>query len=194
MSSNQEIQVWDPLVRLLHWGLVGCFALAWLTGDEWLSLHVVLGYTLLAIVLLRTLWGFIGPRHARFSDFVYGPRRVLDYLRAIRADHPQRYIGHNPAGGAMVVALLLALLITGLSGLALYGATEFSGPLAPWLAGLGHDGAEWLEGLHEVAANATLLLALLHLGGVILASLQHDENLVRAMVTGRKRAPAEDDA
>ena len=91
----------------------------------------------------------------------------------------------------MVVALMLSVTFTGLSGLAVYGAQELSGPMAPWLSGLSEGWAHALEDIHEVVANLTLLLVLLHLAGVALASLQHRENLVRAMITGLKRSGTE---
>lgn len=182
----ETIKVWDPLVRLFHWSLAGSFLIAWLLEDSWLALHVVVGYTALGLVMVRLLWGLVGPRHARFSDFVRPPAAVWAYLRDVAAFRARRHLGHNPAGGAMVVALLAAVVLTGVTGLATYGAEEFAGPLAV----LGHapvwaGGA--LEAIHEFLANLTVLLVALHVAGVLLASVQHRENLVRAMVTGRKR-------
>ncbi|RDD62776.1 cytochrome b/b6 domain-containing protein [Ferruginivarius sediminum] len=168
-AAAGSVKVWDPLVRVLHWSLAGCFALAYVTGEEILSLHQVAGYGIVAIVGARALWGLVGPRYARFDDFVPGPGRLIGYLRDLLAGRPRRYLGHNPAGGAMIVALLAGLLGTGASGiLTLYGGDAF-------------------EELHEVAANITLTLVLLHIAGVILSSLLHHENLVRAMITGFKR-------
>ncbi len=173
-SSQGEIRVWDPLVRLLHWSLVIAFTLAWVTGDDFAQLHEWAGYAVGAIVAIRLVWGFIGPRYARFSDFVKGPSAVLAYLRDMMAFRAKRYVGHNPAGGAMIVALLVMLALTALSGWALTPGA------------LGEE--EWLEELHEVAANITLFLVILHIAGVVISSLAHGENLVRAMITGRKRA------
>ena len=186
MNTPNEIRVWDPLVRVFHWSLAGAFLVAYLTEDHLLTLHSYAGYTALALVTLRLPWGFVGPRHARFSDFVRGPSAVIAYLKEALALRAERHLGHNPAGGAMVVALLASITLTALSGMATLGAVEFSGPLAPYLAGIGHDGAEALEEIHELLANLTLLLVLAHLAGVALASFQHKENLPRSMVTGRK--------
>lgn len=181
------VRVWDPLVRLFHWALVASVATAWIVEDDPLTLHVWAGYLVLALIAVRLVWGLIGPRHARFTDFVRRPRAVLAYLHDASRLRAPRYLGHNPAGGAMVVALLLALTATGVSGLALYGAEEFAGPLAGLLSGLSSDAAHQIEELHELLANLTVLLVVLHVAGVLFSSLAHRENLVRAMFTGRKR-------
>jgi cytochrome b len=180
------VKVWDPLIRGFHWSLALCFVIAYISEDEILFLHVWAGYTLLGLLAFRLLWGFFGPRHARFTNFIYRPATVLGYLKDIATSRAKRYLGHNPAGGAMVVALLLSLLATALSGLAVYGAQEFAGPLAAWLGGVEY--ADSLEDLHEFLANLTLLLIVLHVLGVIAASWQHKENLLAAMFTGNKRA------
>lgn len=186
MNEQNEIKVWDPLVRLFHWGLAGAFTVAYLTEDHFLTPHTYAGYTALALVAIRLVWGVIGSRHARFTDFVRRPSTVIAYLKDAIALRAERHLGHNPAGGAMVVALLIAITLTALSGMATLGAVEFSGPLAPYVSGIGHDGAEALEEIHEFFANFTLLLVLAHLAGVALASFQHGENLPRSMLTGRK--------
>lgn len=168
-GTADGVKVWDPLVRVLHWSLAGCFAVAYATGEEILDLHEVAGYGVIAIIGIRALWGLIGPPYARFDHFVPGPAKLIGYLRDLLAGHPRRYLGHNPAGGAMIVALLTAVLTTSATGV------------------LTLSGGEVFEELHEVAANGTLVLVLLHVAGVILSSLLHHENLVRAMITGRKR-------
>jgi cytochrome b len=132
----ERIRVWDPLVRIFHWTLVGGFATAFIVEDDILGVHVWAGYLVLALIAVRLVWGVIGTRHARFSDFVRKPSDVLAYIRdALRLRAP-RYLGHNPAGGAMVIALMAAVVLTGLSGLAVYGAEELSGPLAPLMSAL----------------------------------------------------------
>ena len=186
-GKHNTVRVWDPLVRVFHWTLATAFLTAYLVEDDWLNLHVLAGYTVLGLVLFRLVWGVIGTRHARFTDFVRSPAAVLAYLKEALAVRARRHLGHNPAGGAMVIALLVSLIFTTVSGLALYGYGEFSGPLA----GLMQDVPGWLgnalEAAHDFFANFTLLLVLLHLAGVALASLQHGENLVRSMVTGYKK-------
>ncbi len=185
--AEQDVRVWDPFVRLFHWSVVGSFAICYLTDDDVLVLHVWAGYLIGVMLALRVLWGFVGTRHARFADFVRPPRSVIAYLGEIASLHPTRHLGHNPAGGAMVVALMLALVLITVSGLVVYGSEERAGPLAGWLAG----SAEWLregaEETHEFLADFTLVLVALHVLGVIVGSVQHRENLVRAMISGVKR-------
>lgn len=168
-----EVQVWDPFVRVFHWSLVGLVAFAMLTGEEWTKAHIVAGYAILALVAARTLWGFVGAKHARFSDFVRGPNTIRAYLSDLLRFKAPRYIGHNPLGGLMIVALLFALTATGVTGYLLSGEA--------------HGANEWLEELHGALAYGALLLIALHILGVVYASVTEGENLVRAMITGRKR-------
>lgn len=185
------VRVWDPLVRLFHWGLAASFAIVFLTEDDLLAVHVWTGYAILGLIVVRLLWGFVGSRHARWPDFVKEPSEIIAYLKDAVRFRAARYLGHNPVGGAMAVALMVCLTATGLTGLAVYGAQELSGPLAPLLSDLSEEWAHTLEEVHEVLANLTLLLVFLHLAGVALTSLQHRENLVRAMITGIKRSKTE---
>src|SRR6056297_4089650 len=198
-SDTGLVRVWDPLIRIGHWVLVAAFATAYLTGGEPQWLHTFAGYAIAVTVAVRILWGFIGPRRARFTDFVTGPGRVVAYLKRLLTGQSERHLGHSPAGGAMTVALLIALAATAFTGMGNLAAEEGRGPLAGIVAQAydhgaeldDHDedeGAELWEETHEVAANLTLILIFLHLGGVALASYAHRENLARAMVTGRKRA------
>lgn len=168
------VRVWDPLVRIFHWSLVGAFALAFLTADEWDAVHETAGYAAAGLVAFRVLWGFVGPRRARFSDFVRGPGSVAAYLRDAATFRARRHLGHNPAGGAMVVALLVA--VAGIAATGVMMTTD-----AYW-------GVRWLEEIHETLVYATLGLVALHVGGVFVASVEHGENLVRSMLSGRKRA------
>ena len=175
-TSNDNVRlvrVWDPVVRLFHWSLVFAFLLAWVSGEDLQALHQTAGYTIAGLLALRIIWGFAGTRHARFSDFVYKPSTVLRYVRNSARLRPDRYVGHNPAGGWMVVAMLLVLALLCASGTAMT-----VGPYQQF---------EWLEEAHEALANLSLLLVGLHLTGVMASSWMHRENLVRAMVTGRKR-------
>jgi len=190
---EKTVSVWDPLVRVFHWSLVLAFLVAMVSGDEFLDLHLFAGYVIGGLLGVRLLWGVIGSRHARFGDFVHKPATVWQYMKSLRKGHPRRYLGHNPAGGAMVLALLLSLLVTVVTGVAYYGADEMSGPLATSMSGLGSFWSGALEEIHEFFANLTVVLVAAHVGGVILASLQHKENLVAAMVNGRKREADADD-
>lgn len=187
--TSREVKVWDPLVRVFHWTLVIGFFTAYLTeGEEdTLFLHTWAGYSVAGLVLVRVLWGLIGTRHARFRDFVFRPAQIKAYLGDVLRLKPQRYLGHNPAGGAMIVLLLSSLTCTALFGMGLYAVEDNAGPLAAWLGGLGESWEDVFEEVHEFFANFTLLLVGMHVAGVAVESFLHRENLVRAMFTGRKR-------
>lgn len=206
-SADHEasITVWDPVVRWGHWILVTAFVVAYVTEDELLTIHSWAGYFVTLVVVVRIIWGIVGTRHARFTDFVSPPAQVLSYLKDLLAFRAERHIGHSPAGGAMIVALLLVLAVTTGTGTALLAVEENAGPLAPWLgtassqdARAGEDkddghkrksglAGDVLEEVHELIAHLAMLLVILHVAGVIWTSLVHRENLVRSMLTGRKR-------
>ena len=186
-NPSTKVRVWDPLVRLFHWSLAAGFATAFIVEDDLLGVHVWAGYLVLILIAIRLVWGVIGTEHARFGDFVRGPGQVLAYVKDALRFRAPRYLGHNPAGGAMVIALLLSVAATGLTGMALYGAEEFSGPLAGLMSGVSAASGEMLEEVHEVLANVTLGLILLHIVGVVFSSLSHGENLIGSMISGFKR-------
>ena len=183
-SGKCTVKVWDPLIRIFHWSLLFFFMLAFVTGDEWLILHVQAGYAIALLIGFRLLWGVIGTRLAQFRSFVKPPRAVLTYLRAMLGLRPAHYLGHNPAAAVMVLALLLSLSITCFTGLVTI-ASEGQGPLADTFFSSWRG--EWMEELHEFFANFTLLLVIGHVAGVVISSLLEGENLVRAMITGRKK-------
>ena len=166
------IRVWDPFVRLCHWALVAAFAAAWVTAEEAVRLHELLGYAVVALVGARLAWGAVGPRHARFESFVPGARTVAGYLKDVVRGRARRYVGHNPAGAAMILALIAGLLTVAGTG---------------WAMTVPGFGGEALEEVHEVAASLMLVLVAGHVLGVVASSLAHKENLVLAMLTGRKR-------
>lgn len=180
---QQYYKIWDPLVRIFHWSLVAFFLLAYITKDDFISLHVYSGYSLLGLMLFRLTWGLIGTHYARFSQFVYAPNTVKKYLLSLFRSSSPRYLGHNPAGGYMVIALMLSISTTSLLGLVLY-ATEGGGPLSQTFFAGWHG--EWLEELHEAVANVCVLLIFLHVLGVLVSSIKHRENLIRSMFTGTK--------
>jgi cytochrome b len=186
MYNQEYTKIWDPFIRIFHWSLVAGFILAYVTEDDLLTLHTWAGYVVLGLVTVRILWGLIGSRHARFSDFIYSPAAIMQYLRDTMHLKGKRYLGHNPAGGAMVVLLLVSLLLTSVTGVLVYGAEEGAGPLAAWTSQFGHDRAEAFEEVHEFFANFTVFLVFLHVAGVVLESLIHRENLVSSMINGKK--------
>lgn len=173
-AGDPTIPVWDRFVRLFHWSTAGLILLTFLTTDDARWLHEFAGYAVLVLIAARIAWGFVGTHHARFVSFVAGPRAVVRYLLSLRDGRASRYLGHNPAGGAMIVALMLLLVIVSGSG---------------WLSQTdAYFGVPWVDHLHHVSAHLLLGLIGLHVGGVIVSSWLHRENLVLAMMTGRKAA------
>lgn len=181
--SAARLPVWDALVRVLHWTLAAAVATCWISGHwpphDFDTVHHVAGYIAAAALALRLAWGVVGGRYARLAQFVRGPRAVLAYARAMRAGREPRYIGHNPLGGWMVVALWSVVALLALSGW-LY--------TTDWLWGYG-----WLYDLHAALAWLVAALVAAHVGGVLVTGRRHRENLVAAMFGGRKRAPADGD-
>ena len=174
----KRILVWDLPVRLGHWLMAGGFILAWATGDsESLRLvHVFAGSAVMAVAAYRLLWGIVGSRYARFAEFVRGPRQAVAYQKSLLQARPPHYAGHNPAAGWAIVLLLALALASGASG---------------WLT-YQEMGGEWLEELHEFLTGLMLAVVGVHLLGVLVGSLAHRENLVWAMVTGRKQGRPEE--
>lgn len=213
MNNENTVQVWDILIRIFHWSLVTSFVIAYLTTEEESIWHIYSGYTVLGLIIFRVLWGVIGTKYARFSDFIYPPRDVFKYIQELISINPTHYIGHNPAGGYMVIALLLSLFVVTVSGLKLYAVEEGLGPLAGVSSEfiiinnayadqdeneddedddakkeVNDQGEEFWEEIHEVSTNITLFLIFLHIAGVFVSSRLHNENLARAMITGKKKA------
>jgi cytochrome b len=172
-SAGSKILVWDAPVRVFHWLFVLCFVGAYLTAESerWRLAHVTLGYTMGGLLAFRVVWGLLGTRYARFGAFVRGPVRIWQYLRSLLSGQPEHHVGHNPAGAAAIVLMLLASVAMVLTGWAVYN----------------DRGGNWMEELHEGSANLMLLAVAVHIGGVAVASWLHHENLVRAMLTGRKQ-------
>lgn len=182
----ETVKVWDRFIRFFHWSTAVSFTVAYVSGDAAFDLHLWVGYALTTLVLARIAWGFLGPKTARWSDFVKPPRQVLGYLREILAGNPPRHLGHNPVGGAMVVALMAGLSLTALSGIALQGLDDMSGPLAILGTLLSSGWSDAFEEVHEALAGFTVFLIVFHVAGVLISSLLHGENLVRAMINGYK--------
>ena len=174
-SEQMRILVWDIPTRIFHWILVLCFVVAYLTSqsERWQLWHVTAGYIFGAVLLFRMFWGVVGSRYARFSQFVRGPRHILAYLRSLLTRSPEHFTGHNPAGALAIVGILGLGLLTVLTGWASF-----------------NDYGDWVGELHEGIVNGLLLIIGIHIGGVLISSVLHRENLVRAMMNGHKRGAA----
>ena len=175
-AAAETVAVWDPWVRVLHWTLAACILVAWLSHEGAGWAHFTAGYTALAAVALRIGLGlFSRSEHTRFASFVHPIHTTWSYARDVLGHREQRFIGHNPLGGWMIVALLLTIAISGGSGW-LYTTDRF------W-------GIAWVGDTHAISSDVLLWLIGLHLLGVVFTSWQHRENLVAAMIFGRKRGP-----
>jgi cytochrome b len=201
---EDRIQVWDLFVRASHWLIAVGFFVAYFTEEDAMTVHAWAGYLVGAVLVLRIVWGLVGSRYARFSNFIYAPGPVLNYFWALVTGHAKRYVGHSPAGGAMIILLMVSLAATVGTGLIVYAQEHAAGPLAPFIAHTQqteavngvvredanaeeHKHESAFEEVHQTLANVTVALVIFHVLGVILASFVHRENLVGAMITGRKR-------
>ena len=179
----QTITVWDPLIRIFHWSLLIAYTVAYFTQEQDYNRHLQSGYFILALIAVRLSWGVIGTQYARFTNFIYRPSTIYQYIKALINKQPPAYKGHNPAGGFMVMLLLICLLILCISGVALDAAENRSGPFANTHLFLYQD---IIVGVHSVFTYISLTLIVLHITGVLFSSFIHKENLVRAMITGKK--------
>jgi len=171
------VEVWDPLVRLFHWSLAACIFGAFLV-EEGDTAHRVLGYAALGLIAFRVLWGLVGPTHARFRTWVPRPRQVAAYVSERFAGRSKRRLGHNPAAATMILVLMAGVAAVGMTG---------------WMQTWGvFWGAEWLEELHELLAYGLLAFIGMHVLAALTESFHYRENLIAAMVHGRKRALDED--
>lgn len=202
------MKVWDIIVRLFHWLLVIAVITQLATAESSKNVHVTVGFFIIGLILLRIIWGLAGSKYARFKDFIYPPSEIFAYLTGLIKGRPKHYAGHNPAGGAMVCVLLLVLILTTLTGALTYSTASHShmALLPAHTIALaqadshhrqgdhrdedqdhenGHD-RFWKE-IHEALVGLLIFLIVLHIGGVIVSSWVHRENLILAMITGNKK-------
>ncbi len=190
VNAAPATRVWDLPTRLFHWALVALVVVQFATGEfGWLSMewHYRFGYATLALLLFRVVWGFIGSQTSRFADFLRGPRALVRYLRAGFSASPQAGIGHNPLGGWSVLAMLLALLLQTVSGLAASDGIDNDGPFVEYVS---PTLVKLATRLHHLGENLLLALIALHVVAVLLYWLVKHDNLVLPMITGRKNIAA----
>lgn len=186
-GEARRITVWDLPTRLFHWALVLLVAVGLITGNiggvQGMDVHMLAGYGVLALLGFRLVWGFVGSRHSRFSDFVAGPKRVIAYARELLSGAHKPALGHNPLGGWSVMALLTSLFVQAATGLCANDDILTEGPLA---ARVGKTMSNVLTEVHEINANVLYVLIGVHLAAIIFYALVQRENLVRPMITGWK--------
>jgi cytochrome b len=172
----QRILVWDLPTRIFHWTLALSFAGTFLTAESerWRDIHVLFGYTVLGLIAFRLVWGFAGTRYVRFAVLVRCATHIIRYLAQLARGHAWHPAGHNPANAVAVLLLLLLGIVSGTSGWAVYEEI----------------GGDWLEELHELISNAMLAVVFVHIAGILVISYLQGENLIAAMITGRKRRTA----
>ncbi|MFO7277052.1 MAG: cytochrome b/b6 domain-containing protein [Pseudomonadota bacterium] len=186
--TQERRLVWDLPLRAFHWLLVASIAGSWITaelGFEWMDVHFFLGYFTIGLLIFRIIWGFVGPRHARFSSFLTGPRGWIDYARSLRAKTPVYSVGHNPLGGLMVIVMLALVAVQAGTGLFVTDDIAFYGPYNPAVSG---ETASFLTRIHHQNFNLILLAVALHVLAILYYVFVKRQNLVAAMLTGRKPA------
>lgn len=187
-KNERKVRVWDLPVRLFHWTLVALMVVSYFTGragGDWMKFHFWSGYSILTLILFRIAWGFVGSTTARFADFVKGPSAAIAHLRGVLGSDRPREAGHNPIGGAMVVALLLAVLLQVAAGF--FSADTDMGMVNGPLALLVAD--KWVEratAFHKFWINVLLWMVALHVLAAIVYLVWKRQNLIGAMLTGRK--------
>ncbi len=188
-QTMQTVKVWDLPTRLFHWTLVLLMIVQWLTAENssTMSYHIWAGYTVLALVLFRLIWGFVGSDTVRFSDFVRGPVAAIEYVKALLRGETPLYLGHNPMGGWSIIAMLVLLLVQAGTGLFANDDIIIEGPLYSWVS---KSTSDWLTSIHKINFNLLLLVIGVHISAVLFYLFVKRENLVHPMLSGYKHVPA----
>lgn len=179
------IKVWDGFVRISHWLLVFFFAIIYLRYRKF-PIHAYAGELMMLLILARFVWGFVGTKAARFSEFFFTPKQVMDYMRSATAGHARYFSSHNPMGAMMVYILLSGMFANGILGLMLYSSGQELGPLGNLVP---EDWEDILKGLHKTFGHMLAAFVAMHIVGVVWAARAHRENYIGAMFTGFKRVP-----
>ncbi len=190
-TKSKSVLVWDLPVRLFHWLLVALVIIAWISAEEgggWMTWHIWCGYGVFTLVLFRILWGFFGSHYARFSNFIYSPHQVIQYITHLLKPSSPHYIGHNPVGGWSVIFLLTVSLVQATTGLFANDDIATEGPLAHWVT---EEISSLLTKIHEANFNILLVLVGLHISAILFYRIVKKENLVLPMITGRKTVALE---
>jgi cytochrome b len=182
-----EVRIWDLPVRLVHWALVVLLAFSWWSAEQGhMDWHMRSGYALLTLVLFRVVWGFVGSTHARFADFVTGPRALAAHLRALPSRDSPAHAGHNPLGGLSVVLMLAAVLVQVCTGLFASDDILVEGPLYRHVSGAT---SEWLTAVHDANFDLLLVLVAVHVAAIVFYRVFKRQDLIGPMLSGRKRLP-----
>jgi cytochrome b len=188
MQGTVKVKVWDAPVRIFHWLLVLLLIFQYVTVKaSYMTWHMYGGYTILALLLFRIIWGFVGSTHARFGDFLYGPAAMFAYIRTLPRREAAKFAGHNPLGGLSVLLMLLAVMVQAVTGLFANDDVLTEGPLVQWIA---KETSDWITTIHRYNFYVVLGLVAAHILAVLYYLFYKSENLVKAMFTGYKALPA----
>ncbi|BDW89735.1 cytochrome b/b6 domain-containing protein [Thalassospira tepidiphila] len=192
-ADEKKVKLWDFPVRLFHWALVVAIVTAWWSNRQvMIDIHAIAGYSVLALVIFRIIWGFVGSSNARFADFLTGPRHVIGYLGKLPKGSTSEltYTGHNPAGGWMVLVMILLVGVQAVSGLFASEDTFlfFDGPLVAYVSS---DFASTMNWIHHTNINLIYAAVGLHVFAALFYLVVKRENLIRAIVIGTRCVPAE---
>lgn len=176
-NQKQSVLVWDVPIRIFHWLLVVSFAGAWLTSESEAQqmIHYAFGYSACTLVLFRIIWGIVGTRYARFSQFIKGPAETIRHIKLLMTGSEHSSLGHNPAGAIAMISLMILILLIGLTGY--WSVKEFLG--------------DFMSEAHETISNITLVIVAIHVGAAIIMSFLQKENLVKSMVSGKKEGTSD---
>jgi len=183
---DRKTRVWDVPVRVFHWALALLIVSQITTvslGGNAMEYHLLGGYSILALVLFRIVWGVVGTRHARFANFFRGPLAVLRYARSLTGSDHEKHAGHNPLGGWSVIAMLASVLVQAVSGLFADDDIMTTGPLRKYVS---DDVASTCGAIHEANALVLLTLICIHMGAILFYLVKKKENLIVPMFSGFK--------
>ncbi|MDX8394826.1 MAG: cytochrome b/b6 domain-containing protein [Mariprofundaceae bacterium] len=186
MKHTTHTLVWDPLLRIFHIILVACFLIAYFMEDTILQLHLLVGSTLFGLIIFRLYWGIFGAKHAKFSEFTFSIKQIIQHIRSLICWQKSHHLGHTPAGGLMIFFLLAGLLLMSASGIILYSLENNAVPFANQFDHMDVDTIIFIEMLHSLLADILMLAVLFHIAGVLVESLLQKQNLIGAMISGYK--------
>lgn len=182
----QKRLVWDLPVRLFHWILAICLVVQWFTAeviDNAMDFHFYLGYFILGLILFRLIWGFIGPKYARFNSFVAGPKAMINYLKSLGSDNYTPPVGHNPVGGLMLPLVLILVAIQGITGLFTSDDIVHSGPYYHTVSDAIQTSLQWLH--HQVFSFLWIFIAV-HITVILWYRFGLKHDLIKPMFHGKK--------
>lgn len=181
-AGSKAVYVWDSPTRLFHWALVAAVATSLISVELGnMSIHMISGHVVLALLIFRLVWGLVGGRHARFASFVRGPMKVLEYARGVISGNTSAHLGHNPMGGWSVIAMILVLVVQAVSGLFSNDDILTEGPLVSTIT---KSTSDFITYIHHLTSNAVYALIILHLAAVTFYTLK-GHRIIVAMITGK---------